>query len=107
MTASKPSSEVHIASVIVHAKAGQSEALFDYLERSPQLDVHADTPEGKQVLTMEGSHYQDLLAHIDAIESLPGVLSCTLVYHEVMSTREADQEMIPLNRRAAHEEAKL
>lgn len=105
MKTSQPPAEVHIASVIVQARPDQATALFDYVERTPLLERHADSPEGKQVITLEGSHYKELLDHIDTIGNLPGVLSCNLVYHEVMSAGEADQEMIPLERQADHEEA--
>lgn len=107
MTTSKPPADVHIASVIVQARPGRATALIDYLEQWPSLDMHAGSPTGKQIITMEGSHYKALLDHIDTITNLPGVLSCNLVYHEVMSAQEADQEMIPLERETDHEEAPL
>lgn len=90
------SNELHIASLIIHVRPSQMPALLDWLTVQPQLDVRASSEQGKVVAVTEREHQRDILEVIDAVEAQPGVLGCTMVYHEVMSLREAEQELLPL-----------
>lgn len=88
--------EVHIASFIVHHQPGQDEAIE--LALSQMQGVEPQQGElvgaGKRVVICEAPDQGHILDHMDAIEQLPGVYGCSLVYHEVMSSLEADQQMI-------------
>lgn len=88
--------EVHIASFIVHfhpAEAGTVIRALESMEGIEPLAAESEAP-GKQVVICEAPDQGHILDHMDSIEQLPGVVSCTLVYHEVMSALEADQQMI-------------
>ncbi|WP_372957661.1 chaperone NapD [Marinobacter sp.] len=90
------SDEVHIASFIVHYQPGQDDELTLALNAMAQVEPQpADSAgAGKRVVICEGPHQGHILDQMEAIERLPGVYGCSLVYHEVMSAREADQQMI-------------
>lgn len=90
------SDELHIASFVVHFRPDDRDALDWHLSGCPELDVQVEDPTsaGKMVVVSEAPHQGEILDQMEAIESLQGVLGCSMVYHETMSTREADQQMI-------------
>ncbi|WP_207308992.1 chaperone NapD [Marinobacter salicampi] len=88
------SDQCHIASFIVHVHPDQSGPLLALLEAEPALEVHGASPEGKLVVVMESSDQQGVADTIDRISQQTGVLNCVLVYHEVMTGAEGDQELI-------------
>ena len=90
------STEVHIASFIVHFHDQQRHDLDHYLAQADCLEGQPEDPAGvgKRVVVCEGPHPGYILDRMEEIEHLPGVLGCSMVYHEVMDTREADQQMI-------------
>lgn len=92
----KAMSEVHIASMIIHVLPAHLAALRGWVEVQPDLDISTFSPEGKVVVVVERNHQGEILAVIDAVEQQPGVLSCTMVYHEVMSDAEVNQELLPV-----------
>lgn len=97
------SHDVHIASYIVQVRPQSKAALLEFIRSNPALeclaggDHQAEVPsgtEGKLVLVAEAPDQGRILDDMDALEQQPGVLACTLVYHEVMTRAEADQELI-------------
>lgn len=88
------SPELHIASFIVHCRPPAIESVVSHVSRLDKLEIGTSSPEGKLVVLAEGTHQQDLLEAMEAIESLEGVLECILVYHEVLSTAEASHQLI-------------
>lgn len=88
------SEEIHIASMIVHVLPAHLDSLKAWLAGQAKVEVRADSPEGKLVLVIERHHQREILAVIDDVEQQRGVLSCTLVYHEVMTEAESDQELV-------------
>lgn len=87
--------ELHVASFLVHVRPEQLAVVTDLLAATPGLEEGTKDPMGKLVVLAEGASLQDLLAAMELIESVPGVLECILVYHEVMSAEEAKQQLIP------------
>ncbi|MCK9563339.1 MAG: chaperone NapD [Bacteroidales bacterium] len=87
--------ELHVASLIVHARPQALAAVKDWLWRQPGVEVSAESEQGKLVVVMESEHAQPILDLIDATQVLAGVINAALVYHEVIA---ADEEI------AAHEE---
>ena len=90
------SEELHIASMIVQVLPPHLEALEAWLGTQPGLEVRATSQEGKLVLVIERPHHREILGVIDDVEQQRGVLSCILVYHEVMNANEVDQELLPV-----------
>ncbi len=89
------SDEIHVASFLVHVRPGQLAELTDVLAATPGLEEGTQDPSGKLVVLAEGTCHQNLLEAMELIESVAGVLDCILVYHEVMSAQEANQQLIP------------
>ena len=88
-------SEIHIASMIIHVLPPHLNALSAWIDTQPDLEIRVSSPEGKVVVVIERAHQQEILGVIDDAEQQPGVLSCTMVYHEVMSDDEGTQELVP------------
>lgn len=86
--------ELHIASFIVHCRPQQLEAVVAAVAAADNLEVGTESPRGKVVVVAEGTHQQALLQAMETIESLPGVLECILVYHEIMGATEAGHELL-------------
>ncbi len=91
------SEEIHIASMIVHVLPEHLQALQRWIESQPDVEIRADSPQGKLVLVVERAHQREILGVIDDVEQQTGVLSCTMVYHEVMKQSEGDQELVPVS----------
>ena len=74
-------SPVELASVIVHALPGRREGLRERLVELPGVEVHAETPDGRFIVTVEstpGATAGDTLLELHRLE---GVLAASLVSH--------------------------
>ncbi|MGM0769184.1 MAG: chaperone NapD [Pseudomonadota bacterium] len=89
--------EVHIASFVLHLLPDQLDMVLQEIGERPDLEPGTGYEAGKLVLLAEGPDPQSLLETMEFMESLPGVLKCILVYHEIMTETEASQELIPHN----------
>ena len=79
----------------MEASIAPSAAIAGAVEEIPGADVHAATPEGKMVITLETDGDQAILAHIDTINRISGVISTALVYHQVDEDPEPTAETVP------------
>ncbi|MAM63366.1 chaperone NapD [Maritimibacter sp. UBA3975] len=84
--------EHHLSSLLVHAKPENIESVAKRLE-AEGCEVHATTPEGKLVVTLEAEGRRTLNDALTRIQLLPGVLAATLVFHHV---DEPDELVRPL-----------
>lgn len=75
---------IQIASLIVHAQPALMAAVKANLRHLPGLELHQESPQGKLVVVLEAEDEAQILATLDAIQNLPGVLNAALVYHEVL-----------------------
>ncbi len=85
--------EVHIAGVIVCCQQAQIEATKTRIGLLPGAQLHAQSPEGKLVLTLETDSIKRTLDCIDAIRALPGVMDVSLVYQHAESLAAMEQEV--------------
>ncbi|QSX34276.1 chaperone NapD [Shewanella avicenniae] len=76
-------SEFHITSLVVHAAAAQLQQLSHSINQLAGTEVHAATADGKLVVTIEGESQKQLLDQVEAINGMAGVLSSSLIYHQV------------------------
>lgn len=88
--------EVHIASLIVHVQPTHQPALRALIADQPALEIHADQADGRLIVVAEANDRPAVLALISLLEEQSGVLSCKMVYHEVIDETEVNQELIPL-----------
>lgn len=75
--------EIHISSLVVHARPANARAVCDAIGRLPGAEIHAVTEEGRMVVTLETKGGGDFLARMAEIDRLPGVVSTALVFHQV------------------------
>jgi nitrate reductase NapD len=75
--------ELHVSSVVVHGRPERLEAIQAGLAGLSGVEVHAAAPSGKLVVTLETTSEQEIVAHLATISRLDGVLSATLVFHQV------------------------
>ncbi|MEI6860186.1 MAG: chaperone NapD [Shewanella sp.] len=77
------SQEYHITSLVVHAAPKAISQVETQINTLPGTDIHAVTEQGKFVVTLEGETQKSILDNVEAINALEGVLSSSLVYHQV------------------------
>ncbi len=86
--------ELHIASLFIQVRPETMPDLLTWLNDMPDLDVYAAEPNGRLIVVLETSHQRRILDRIDRLQEQPGVLGCSLIYHEVLPSEDADQELI-------------
>jgi periplasmic nitrate reductase NapD len=85
--------ELHIASAVVQCAPHKLGPLIRELVLLPGTLVHATSPEGKAVITLEAATGDAVTAAVAQIQQLDGVLSAALVYQCVDSLDAMNQEM--------------
>ncbi|CAH2808464.1 MAG: periplasmic diheme c-type cytochrome, NapB [uncultured Caballeronia sp.] len=73
-------SEAHIAGIVVHASQSNLENIKQAISLLPGSEIHATSPEGKIIVTLEVRRLVDIVDQLNAIHALPGVYSASLVY---------------------------
>lgn len=84
--------EYHVTSLVVHAAPGQVTKVTEDINALAGADIHAVTDEGKFIITLEGATLGAILDNVEAINALSGVLSSSLVYHQVEPIEEKSEE---------------
>ncbi|MCL4183967.1 MAG: chaperone NapD [Burkholderiaceae bacterium] len=72
---------MNITGIVVYASAARSETVRSALARIAGVEVHAVSPEGRMVVTVEQSDDAAATGALEAIARVDGVLSTALVYH--------------------------
>ena len=72
--------ELHIAGIVVHAHSQDVPRVADAIAQIPAAALHAASPDGKLIVTLEASSARAITERIDAIQRLEGVLTASLVY---------------------------
>lgn len=75
---------LHIASLLVHVRPQFMDGLKENLRLLPDLELHQESAQGKLVVVLEAEHESQILTRLEQINSLPGVLNASLVYHEML-----------------------
>lgn len=87
--------DIHIASFIVQTHPASYGAVLAQLEQYSDLEVPlADSRQSKVIAIMESRELADLKERVNWLEQLRGVLSVTLVYHQVEPEQEMQKEWI-------------
>jgi periplasmic nitrate reductase NapD len=89
---SHSSSEIHIASAVVHVHAHAIDAVTRALTAMPGAQVHGANQNGQLVLTIEGGSASDVIQQLSAVQALPDVVYTALVYqhHEHLDSSNGD-----------------
>lgn len=72
--------ELHIASLVVHARPPRVAALAGEIGAMAQALVHATSPAGKLIVTLEAASAAEITDRMAQIQRLDGVFAATLVY---------------------------
>jgi nitrate reductase NapD len=81
--ASQPPAEHHISSLVVHAMPDMLDRVSAELTALPGVEIHAQDPSGKLILTLETADEAVIVEHMNAIYGIRGVLSAALVFHHI------------------------
>lgn len=73
----------HISSLVVQCLPKCLVHAMQTTSKINQVEVHADDSKSKFIALLETAHEKDILAIIDIINAIEGVLSTTMVYHEI------------------------
>jgi nitrate reductase NapD len=85
--------ELHIASLVVHALPRRLDQVADAVAALSGAEVHASSPNGKLVVTLESSSAAAIAARVASIQRVEGVLSATLVYEYADSLEAMNEEI--------------
>jgi nitrate reductase NapD len=86
--------ELHITSLVVHSTPKRVQGVSDLIAALPGAKVHAVSPAGKLVVTLEAATSGEILSQVNCIQRTDGVLSAALVY-QCADSLEAMNEEIP------------
>ncbi len=87
--------EVHIAGIVVFANAPTLNAVISCIQSIPSATLHATSPDGKLVVTLETDSTKRTLDYMDAMRALPGVAHVALVYQHAEPLAALEQEIEP------------
>lgn len=85
--------ESHISSFIVLCQAEKHHAVEEALTAQPNIEIHGSDKQGKFVVVTEAKHQGIIMDRIDLISSIDGVVNTSLVYHQVASIDELENEI--------------
>jgi len=88
------SAELHITSLVVHSTPRRVKGVADSIASIPGATVHATSPAGKLVVTLEAGSAGEILSQVNGIQCTEGVLSAALVY-QCADSLDAMNEEIP------------
>lgn len=72
---------MNITGILVHSRPDQAEAVRGRLETMPGVEVHAVTPEGRLVVTIEKADDREMAEILEGFAQIPQIISTVLVYH--------------------------
>ncbi len=75
--------EVHISSMVVLCRPDALESAVSQIKTNPLAEIHAVDESGKIIVVLETPSEQNILDGIQELENIEGVISATLVYHQV------------------------
>jgi nitrate reductase NapD len=85
------SSAISIAGVLVHTRPERIDAVRTQLTQLPGVEIHAVTPEGKLVVTVEEDDERMTGETVMHMYDIDGVLSAAMIYHH-FENDAAEQE---------------
>jgi nitrate reductase NapD len=80
----------HISSLIVRAMPDKLQAIKTEIAALEGAEIFRTDPTGKTVVVLETANQGEIADRIRAMESIPGVLNVSLIYHHVEDTINRD-----------------
>jgi nitrate reductase NapD len=81
-----------VASAVVHAAPGRRDEVRAGLERLRGIEIHAETPDGRFIVTAEDTPEGSAADAIMQLHRLDGVLTAAMVYQYGDDEKRDDQE---------------
>ena len=81
---------MNISSIIVHAKPDAQSSVRGNLEQIPGVEIHAATDDGKFVINIESETDGETAGTFDRINTMDGVMSAAMVFHQFESDPERE-----------------
>jgi len=75
--------DYHVCSLVVYTSAAQTEFVKKAIENLKGAEVPVSNEVGKMVVVLEGDSRDGLVERFDKIKTMPGVITVTLVYHQM------------------------
>jgi len=94
------SEELHITSLVVHSTPRRVQGVSELIAAMPGARVHAASPAGKLVVTLEAGSAGEILSQVNGIQRTDGVLSAALVYQCADSLDAMNEEIPDADRQA-------
>lgn len=85
--------ELHITSLVVHSTPKRAQGVSAVIAALPGARVHAVSPAGKLVVTLEAATADEILSQVNGIQRTDGVLSAALVYQCADSLESMNEEV--------------
>ena len=85
--------DIHIAGIVVLVFPERLDTVIAAIRLIPCATVHASSPDGKVVITLETDSARRIVDYMDAIRALPGVANVALVYQHAESRDAFEQEI--------------
>ncbi|MEC5384951.1 chaperone NapD [Uliginosibacterium sp. H3] len=93
MTDALHAAELHIAGVVVHVVPLHLARTHAAMSRMEGVCIHASTPTGKIVVTLETPGEGPMMVLLGEIQQLPGVISAALVYQHADTLDAMNEEL--------------
>lgn len=87
-----PPKHLHVASLIAHVRPEKMQSLKNWLAHFHNIEIHAESAQGKLVLVTESDCEQEIIRILDELRAQTGVLNAALVYHEQIALDELEAE---------------
>ena len=87
---------MNVASLVIRAQPTKMAALRDALLAIPGTEVHAETADGRMIVTLEDTPDQPVSEALTRVQQLEAVISLTLAY-EHSEIEEAPEAASPLS----------
>jgi len=75
--------EVHISSMVVHARPDYLQDVKNKIELLPGTEIHGESENGKLVVVLESQSQTHITDVIEKIGDIEHVLTTALVYHQI------------------------
>jgi periplasmic nitrate reductase NapD len=73
----------HVSSLVVHVRPESCAAVGTAIAQLPGAEIHGASDSGKLVVVLDTADEAEILATIARIHDMPGVITASLIYHEI------------------------
>ena len=85
--------ETHIVGLVVRAHPESVDRVAQSLRKVAGAHVHAATPDGRCVVTIEAAYAEEIADRVCRIQTMDGVLAAALVYQHTEPEAAMDDEV--------------